>query len=330
MVFSFTFQIIQVWTTRRTCWSRAAYSLDRALGASINDMTDNYLFESNIYLFIEYYSQNNVFVVGRRFVCLKKLFFVQSCNRTFSVFRKDFAHEFSISSRHIAVKLTCLRDLWIVICVHLQTTSCGKQDPVRTPRVSNLDNLKSKRKHQIFFALQESDEIKDRVPIWKTCFWGAEVETKINLFINNGFLDKQIAFFHNTDFFIVWRHSEYTFWKKNGIITINLDVDIVFFKKGLKMHVVINIGKVILALWNFNTTFRFAIAIQEVCNSQNPRTLDFRELSSGILALITLFQVMCAYKYIKNPSPTREHTLPIKFPIEYVSNETIVCLSSVS
>ena len=57
-----------------------------------------------------------------------------------------------------------------------------------------------------------------------------------------------------------------------------------FLKKGLKMHIVINNGKFILSLGNFTTAFRFVIAIQKVVNSQNPRTLGLRGLSSGILA----------------------------------------------
>ena len=35
------------------------------------------------------------------------------------------------------------------------------------------------------------------------------------------------------------------------------------------MHIVINNGKLILSLWNFNTAFRFFISIQKVFNSQN-------------------------------------------------------------
>ena len=94
---------------------------------------------------------------------------------------------------------------------------------------------------------------------------------KINLFINNGFLHKQISFFHNTDFLILsYCISSWEIW--------------IFFKKGLKMHIKINNGKFILSLWNFTTAFRFIIAFQKVFNKQNPRTLGFRGLSLGILA----------------------------------------------
>ena len=86
-------------------------------------------------------------------------------------------------------------------------------DRASTLRASNLYNLKSRRKLQNFFELQELAEIKDRVSIRKTCLRGAGVE-------------------------------------KN----------------------------------NFSKAFKFAIAVQKVCNNQNPRTLGFRGLSSGILA----------------------------------------------
>ena len=83
---------------------------------------------------------------------------------------------------------------------------------------------------------------------------------------------------------------------------MNLEGDMdFFFKKGLKMYMVINNGKFILSLWNFTTAFRFIIAIQKVFNSQNTRTLVFRGLNSGILALFVLLdvEIYILYKYCK-------------------------------
>ena len=58
-----------------------------------------------------------------------------------------------------------------------------------------------------YYSLNNVFVVGRRFVFWTNFFLYTAAEKRrslktINLFINNGFLDKQIAFFHNTDFFI--------------------------------------------------------------------------------------------------------------------------------
>ena len=86
-------------------------------------------------------------------------------DHTLYIFKRENSHRIFLESGHVANK-----NVDALALVHAaRDSSCA-------PRDSNLNNLKSKRKYQNFFALQESAESRDRILILKTCLRGAEVE----------------------------------------------------------------------------------------------------------------------------------------------------------